>query len=258
MENICIQCGNKFISPKKRKYCSENCKSKFKYYNMKNYKNICLFCRKEFSSHRKEQRFCNKSCAAKYQKNSDITVEQIVNFIKKENSQPLLIDIQNHFSISSHKVYNLLKQKGYNSYKEFIKDIFGEYQEKQRSDLSSSALKCFNILKEILSEEYILEKDFDNFINPITKRKLRFDCYFPQHNLIVEYNGIQHYKNIPFFHQNNNSLEYQRYKDNLKIDYCKNNNIKLIIVKYTDELTKENLNKILCRANQQPSQENNQ
>lgn len=256
MENICMQCGNSFISPKKRKYCSEKCKSQFKYYNMKNYKNICLFCGKEFSSYRQEQQFCNKKCATCFQKESNITLEQIANFVKEEDFQPLLTDIQNHFSISSHKIYSLLNQNGFNSYKDFITAICGEYQEIKRSDVSNSALKCFDLIKEILEEKYILEKEFDNFTNPITNRKLRFDCYFPLHNLIVEYNGIQHYKNVPFFHQNNNSLEYQQYKDSLKVDYCRNNNIKLVIVKYTDELTKENLNKILCRANQQPNQEN--
>ena len=42
--------------------------------------------------------------------------------------------------------------------------------------------------------DYIKEKRFSNCINPLTAYQLPFDFYIPSHNLLIEFDGIQHYK----------------------------------------------------------------
>lgn len=59
--------------------------------------------------------------------------------------------------------------------------------------------------------------------------KLRFDFYFPEQNICLEYQGIQHYDFTNKFYS-----EEGQERDNLKREYCRNNNIKLIEIPYTD------------------------
>ena len=50
--------------------------------------------------------------------------------------------------------------------------------------------------------------------------------------LAVEYNGIQHYKYVKFFHRNKEHFLNQKYRDEMKKNMCKNNQITLIEVPY--------------------------
>lgn len=76
--------------------------------------------------------------------------------------------------------------------------------------------------------KYEEEKEFEDLIryNP-----LRFDFYIEEYNLLIEYDGIQHYEHIPHFGT------YDDYKDTierdeLKNNYCKENNIYLLRIPY--------------------------
>lgn len=58
------------------------------------------------------------------------------------------------------------------------------------------------------------------------------DFYLPKHNTIIEFNGIQHYEENPFF--NTRNLSEQKERDDAVRIYCKNHGIKLIVIPYTD------------------------
>lgn len=258
MKNICIQCGAEFESSRKRKYCCERCKSKYKYQNGKR-KLICKNCGKEFFTCRKDIRFCCKKCATIYVRNvgrEQITFDDIQRYIFEGEKQYSVDEVCLHFNISVRKLYYTLKQNGFSSYKEFIEYTNGAYIEKYRSDVSISSLYCFDKIASILNESYKLEKEFPGLINPKTGRSLRIDCYFEDTNIAVEYNGKQHYEYIPYFHNSPNELSYQKYKDKLKADFCRKNNIPFVVIKYDDELTDEYFETILRWVNQQPSQRN--
>ena len=70
--------------------------------------------------------------------------------------------------------------------------------------------------------------------NPVTGGiyNLELDCYNPELKLAVEYNGIQHYKYIPYFHKNKEAFLNQKYRDEMKRTKCKENGIRLIEVPY--------------------------
>lgn len=72
------------------------------------------------------------------------------------------------------------------------------------------------------------EKWFSNCrdINP-----LPFDFYLPNYNMIIEFDGEQHYRQGHFTHS---KLEYTQAHDAIKSEYCKNNNIKLVRIPYWD------------------------
>lgn len=74
-------------------------------------------------------------------------------------------------------------------------------------------------------------------------KPLPFDFYLPDHNILIEFDGEQHYFSIDFFGGEEN-FSYIKNNDKIKTDYCFNNNIKLIRIKYTDkieEILKNNL-----------------
>jgi hypothetical protein len=67
------------------------------------------------------------------------------------------------------------------------------------------------------------------------KASLRFDFAVFNNGKIVliEYNGMQHYKSINYF-GGDESFKIQKFKDKLKNEYCKFNDIKLLVIPYWD------------------------
>ncbi len=90
--------------------------------------------------------------------------------------------------------------------------------------------------------EYKGQYTFVDCINPKTSKKLPFDFYLPKHNMIIEYQGEQHYNKTGYFESRAGGLKGLQYRDNIKKDYCQNNNIKFIEISYKDF---QNINQIL-------------
>ena len=77
------------------------------------------------------------------------------------------------------------------------------------------------------------QKTFDNCTD---KRALPFDIYLNDFEIIIEYQGEQHYRPIAYSRQTieeaSKKYEYTKRHDNIKKEYCKNNNIPLIEIPY--------------------------
>lgn len=84
-----------------------------------------------------------------------------------------------------------------------------------------------------------------SFINMKSQRKLRCDFYLPELNLVLEYNGKQHYIPVEFF-GGKKGLESTQERDKIKSDYCKKNKINFEIIRY-DEPVNERLKNILYK-----------
>ena len=86
------------------------------------------------------------------------------------------------------------------------------------------------------------------FKDCVDKNELSFDFYVPLLNIIIEFDGKQHFEVVNF----NNDEEYialEKFNlikkhDNIKTQYCKNNNIKLIRIPYWNI---KNIEKIICQ-----------
>jgi len=63
------------------------------------------------------------------------------------------------------------------------------------------------------------------------KYKLRFDVYFPQQQIIVEYDGRQHFEPIERW-GGEESFRYVQIRDEIKNQYCLENNIKMVRIPY--------------------------
>lgn len=87
-----------------------------------------------------------------------------------------------------------------------------------------------NLCRDIF-EKYLLEK-FPN-VRPKFLDGLELDGYNEELNIAFEYNGIQHYEYIPYFHRNGpEAFEKQKDRDLKKYKICRDRNIKLIIIPY--------------------------
>jgi hypothetical protein len=92
---------------------------------------------------------------------------------------------------------------------------------------------------------YVCEKKFKDCINPKTKFLLKYDFYIPSKNVLIEFDGIQHFKSGMVFGNyttTNKDLEDTQYRDFIKDEYAKNNNIKLIRINHSQF---KNIEKIL-------------
>ena len=101
---------------------------------------------------------------------------------------------------------------------------------------SKGEIKISNFLKN-KSIEYNTQQTFDGCVNPKTNYKLRFDFYIPSKNLLVEFDGKQHFSSGGFVNGKHKivseDVKYLKYKDSIKTNYAYKNGIKLLRIKYT-------------------------
>ena len=82
---------------------------------------------------------------------------------------------------------------------------------------------------------YIPQKTFDGCKDIIA---LRFDFYLPDYNILIEYNGIQHYEPVAYF-GGEEGFQNTVKRDKIKENYCKENNITLIKIPYYADIYEE-------------------
>lgn len=96
-------------------------------------------------------------------------------------------------------------------------------------DISKLSKFILSIVSEILNENPKYEYTFNWLVNSDTNRKLRADAYYPNHNIIIEVDGLQHfeYKN-DFFFKTIEKFNYACYLDKLKETLVEQHNIKFL------------------------------
>ncbi len=141
--------------------------------------------------------------------------------------------------------YSLVEYNGVNEKIKIICPLHGIFI--QRAGAHISGHGC-NICKESKGElkisnylkshniNFEREKTFDGCKN---ERLLPFDFYLEIHNLIIEFDGRQHYEAINRF-GGEEGLNKTKFNDSIKNNYCRNNNIRIIRINY-----KQNINNIL-------------
>jgi very-short-patch-repair endonuclease len=124
------------------------------------------------------------------------------------------------------------------------------------STISTGEKIVMNILEE-LGYNYIVQKTFDH---PSIK-DLRYDFYIPNIRLLIEYDGVQHFKPVKRFRADTqdmdilaqDALEHQKLIDSLKTRYALRNNYRLLRLPYTlssEECKSRITNEILSVENE--------
>jgi hypothetical protein len=173
--------------------------------NHLNHKNGCLSCGK----------YARKDNDYWIQKSFEIWGDDfsIMDFVENVNKK---VNIK-------HNICNKIHKKNMNS---FIHGKRGCPYCNEDLKYSEKYIERYLKSKSIIYEK---EKTFDDLINPKTGRKLRYDFYLPEKNIVIEVNGVQHYK--PILHWGGQSgYEDQVYRDRIKEDYLVDKKIKLVII----------------------------
>lgn len=142
--------------------------------------------------------------------------------------------------------YSLTNYKNAKTKVKIICPIHGVFEQTPNNHLNNQGCpKCNSskgeiAIREILKENNILFEEQKRFKKLI---KFPFDFYLPKKNLLIEYNGIQHYKAIDFF-GGEKQLAKQKENDKLKKDFCKTNNLNLLTISYKDNIKEKLYEKI--------------
>ena len=97
-----------------------------------------------------------------------------------------------------------------------------------------SSCGCVNLSKGCYEIEQILKSNNIDFIKEYKfidcsfLKPLPFDYFLPDYNLLIEFDGEQHFINKPHFEE----VEKIHHKDMIKNNYCFKNNISLIRIPY--------------------------
>lgn len=104
----------------------------------------------------------------------------------------------------------------------------------------------------LLKTNNIVFEKQKTFFGCKNKRLLPFDFYLPEHNICIEYDGIQHFISQKIFGGENN-LKYIQNNDMIKTKFCEDNNIKLLRIKYN---TKINIVEVLVNIQTEAVKQN--
>jgi hypothetical protein len=104
-----------------------------------------------------------------------------------------------------------------------------------------------NTIMKILNNYSILYEMEKKFLGCVYKRELPFDFYLTEYNVLIEYDGKQHFKPINHF-GGHEYLEKIKHRDSIKNQYCQTNNIPLLRIRY-DENIEEKLTEFLKQQN---------
>lgn len=99
---------------------------------------------------------------------------------------------------------------------------------------SKGELKVESLLKQS-KIEFQTEKIFDTCINPKTNSKLRFDFFLPKLNVLIEYDGEQHFKEVPGW----KPLKDNQYRDKVKNKWALDNYLHLIRISYKENIVEK-------------------
>lgn len=152
------------------------------------------------------------------------SIEYVKSTIESYNNNKLL----NPIDYIGSNVHNLKIECG----------LCGRHYETSFSDyINNMQIRCKSCAhKESVGEMKIrmfLEDNNINFIKEKTfkdcvdKKRLPFDFYLPEHNLIIEFDGQHHFYDVGF-----GDYETTKKHDEIKNKYCKDNNINLLRIPY--------------------------
>lgn len=169
----------------------------------------------------------------KYNNNKAISKKDVIKDLEelykkyKNLSMPIL---DKHGKYEYHVYYNKVGNTN-EIYKEL--GILNTKSCRNRSDICDYILYRIEL---ILGCKCEYEKSFDECYNPKTNKKLKFDGYFKEFNLLVEYDGIQHYEMNNYFHKTEEQFKSSLIKDKIRNEFCENNNINLLRIRYDDKV----------------------
>lgn len=117
--------------------------------------------------------------------------------------------------------------------KEFLTSFgaFTKYHGQCCPECSESESRGERAIRYVLEENHIRFEQEYSFTDCRDKNPLPFDFYLTDYNILIEYQGAQHYTVVERFGGKDGFLLRQKH-DQIKLEYCLLNNINLITIPY--------------------------
>jgi very-short-patch-repair endonuclease len=80
-----------------------------------------------------------------------------------------------------------------------------------------------------MDEKYFTQFSFDDCV---FIKKLKFDFYLPKYNLLIEYDGLQHFQPVDYY-GGESGYKMNKLRDEIKNKYCKKTKINFLRIPYT-------------------------
>lgn len=178
---------------------------------------------------------------------SNILPECNLDDIKKE-----IISLYNEYNFFSVELFcnkNSLRNKAAKYVYDNVDGGFTTLCSELNIPLNTANKRCnylINIIEEILNEKAKREYSF-TWLRNSNNNKYRVDAYFENFNLIVEYNGKQHYEFVSRFH--NTIEEFNKYVDdyNDKVKKLRANNFIVLEWKYNKTISYNNVKREIMK-----------
>lgn len=101
---------------------------------------------------------------------------------------------------------------------------------------------AIELVSQILgSTEVYLDKGIFDWLRGDKGTKLRVDAYFPNEKLVVEYNGVQHYRHNALMDRREGRAEQRRRYSDKRRKLIPKNGLKLLEIRYDEPLTEEHI-----------------
>lgn len=108
-----------------------------------------------------------------------------------------------------------------------------------QSDYHKSEIRLTKILEAVYGKKNIITSFHPIWAISAKHVLYEFDIYIKNKDILIEYNGIQHYEFTPFFHKTKINFVNQLRRDKNKLRLVKKNGKKLIIFKYDEPIFKD-------------------
>ena len=139
--------------------------------------------------------------------------------------------------------YSLVDYKNANTKVKIICPIHGIFERTPRSHWEGKGCPICakttsngeNLVLEYLKKnniKFVYQKKFEDLKD---KKPLSYDFYLPEHNLLIEYNGEQHYRENSF-NKTRKDFLLQKHHDWMKRKYAQDKEINLLTITYKDDI----------------------
>lgn len=139
--------------------------------------------------------------------------------------------------------YSLVSYSNAHSKVKIICKEHGVFEQLAYCHLNGSGCPyCASSKGEKLIRNYLLNKSIifeeqKTFSDLKDKNYLSYDFYVPKRNILIEFNGIQHYVWQKYLQPTYHDFLVQKHHDWLKRKYAKKNNIELVVITYEDDIS---------------------
>ncbi len=140
-------------------------------------------------------------------------------------------------------VHFICKRCG-NAISQAYSDLAGHKGHNCNATKSSGEAIVEDFLKN-LHIRYLSQRQTLKCVNPKTGSILPYDFEIPHGKIVIEVQGEQHYRYIPYFHGNAEQFEYGKWKDDYKKEYAENNGYRVLYITYDDILSERYMGMIV-------------